>query len=192
MAVIDTKEKNSMTKSIYDIPVETIDHSEKSMGDYKNKVLLIVNVASECGFTQQYEGLEKLYKKYKSKGFEVLGFPSNQFGGQEPGTDEEIKQFCQSKFHVDFPMFSKIDVKGSDQHPLYKYLTNVKSTPAMNPDSHFKKNLNGDVAKSPDIMWNFEKFLVGPSGEVVGRFAPDVKPEDPLLTKAIEAELNQN
>ncbi|AXH10020.1 glutathione peroxidase [Malaciobacter halophilus] len=149
-------------KSIYDFEVETIDGKKVSLSDYKNKVLLIVNVASKCGFTSQYEGLEKLYDKYKTKDFVVLGFPCNQFMNQEPGTNEEIKEFCSLTYNVSFPMFSKIDVNGDEAHPLYKYLKNEAS------------GLLGTEA----IKWNFTKFLVDKNGKVIDRFSPSTTPEN--------------
>ena len=146
--------------SIYDFSVKTIDSKEISMSEYKGKVLLIVNVASECGFTPQYEGLEKLYQTYKAQGFEVLGFPSNQFGKQEPLGNEKIKFFCQGTYNVHFDMFSKIDVNGENAAPLYKYL----------------KREQGGFLWMDSIKWNFTKFLVDREGNVVDRFAPSTKP----------------
>lgn len=174
------------------IPVKTIKGQETNLAAYKGKVVLIVNVASKCGLTPQYEGLERLYKKYKAQGFEVLGFPANNFLGQEPGTNEEIVEFCKSSYDVTFPLFQKISVKGEDQHPLYTALTQsaVKAQDA-NGSSLLNKVafriLGGFNKKATDISWNFEKFLVDQNGKVVGRFAPTVKPEDPVLIKAIEA-----
>jgi len=147
--------------SIYDFNVKTIDSKEISMSEYKGKVLLIVNVASECGFTPQYAGLEKLYQTYKKEGFEVLGFPSNQFGKQEPLGNEKIKFFCQGTYDVHFDMFSKIDVNGENADPLYKYL----------------KREQGGFLWMDSIKWNFTKFLVDREGNVVDRYAPSTKPE---------------
>jgi glutathione peroxidase len=155
--------------------VKDIDGKEVNLADYKGKVLLVVNVASKCGNTPQYEGLEKTYDKLKDKGFVILGFPANNFGGQEPGTDEQIKEFCSLTYQVKFPMFSKISVKGNDQHPLYKYLTSLDTKP---------------VAKG-DISWNFEKFLIGRDGKVIARFAPKTKIEDPAVMGAIEQALGK-
>lgn len=154
--------------SIYDFKVKTAEGQEVSLEKYKGKVLLIVNVASQCGFTPQYTGLEALYKKFKGRGFEVLGFPCNQFGAQEPGTESEIKSFCETSFGVTFPLFSKIDVNGKNAHPLYEYL---------------KKEEKG-ILGTEMIKWNFTKFLVDPSGNVVKRFASNTKPED--LTDKVE------
>jgi glutathione peroxidase len=159
--------------SIYDAPVETLNGDAASLADYKGKALLIVNVASQCGLTPQYSGLQQLHDTYGERGFEVLGFPCNQFGAQEPGTADEIKTFCETSFNVSFPLFSKIEVNGDARHPLYEQLTE-------------KEDVEG---KAGDVVWNFEKFLVSPDGEIVGRFRPLVAPEDPALTEAIEAQL---
>lgn len=157
--------------SLYSIPLKDIDGKETTLEPWKGKVILIVNVASKCGYTPQYEGLQKVYEKYGKDGFAVLGFPCNQFGRQEPGTEEEIKEFCSTRFDVTFPMFSKIDVKGADQHPVYKVLS-------------------GKDAKFPgDIRWNFGKFLVGKDGTVLERWGSGVKPESDKVTGAIEAAL---
>jgi glutathione peroxidase len=156
---------------IHAIKVKDIDGKEQALSAYKGKVLLVVNVASECGLTTQYAGMEDLYKKYKEKGFAVLGFPCNDFGGQEPGTEKEIKQFCQSRYQVTFPMFAKVKVAGPEKHALYEQLTG-KSSP-----------FPGEVG------WNFAKFLVGKDGKVLKRFDPDVEPDSEEITKAIEAAL---
>ncbi|CAG9614231.1 Hydroperoxy fatty acid reductase gpx1 [Bacillus rhizoplanae] len=156
---------------IYDFSAKTITGEEKSLRDYEGKVVLIVNVASKCGFTPQYKGLQALYEKYKEQGFEILGFPCNQFGGQEPGTEDEITSFCELNYGVTFPMFAKIDVKGNNTHPLFHYLT--EQAPG----------LLGMKA----VKWNFTKFLVGRDGEVVKRFAPKTKPEQ--LEMEIEKEI---
>lgn len=180
-----------MKQEIYEIPVKTIDGEETNLGRYKGEVLLLVNVASKCGLTPQYEGLEKLYENYRDKGFEVLGFPANNFLGQEPGTEEEIKDFCSTNYNVEFPLFSKISVKGDDQHELYKYLTENKKETDVN-DGGFEEKLAGfgSVRSAPnEVLWNFEKFLVGKDGTIAARFAPDVAPDDERLTEKIEAEL---
>ncbi|SHF27278.1 glutathione peroxidase [Fodinibius roseus] len=158
--------------SVHNFSLTTIDGKEASLDKYNGKVLLIVNTASECGFTPQYEGLQALYEKYKDEGLVVLGFPANNFGGQEPGTDEEIKQFCKVNYDVSFPMFSKISVKGEDQHPLFNYLTS-----ASNPDF------------TGEIKWNFEKFLVDKEGTLVRRFRSDTTPKSNQILKAIETAL---
>src|SRR5258706_299959 len=159
--------------SIYDFSAGDIDHKEVNLGQYRGKVVLVVNVASRCGFTPQYEGLQKVYLKYKDRGFVILGFPANNFMSQEPGTDEEIKTFCSAKYNVTFPIFSKISVKGDDIHPLYKFLTS--------------KETNHDFGG--DIKWNFSKFLFDKNGKVVARFEPAVKPESDPMIQAIEKAL---
>lgn len=174
------------------IPVKTVDGQPASLADYSGKVRLVVNVASKCGLTPQYEGLEALYRRYHAQGFEVLAFPANEFGGQEPGTEAEIKEFCSTKYDVTFPLFAKIVVKGPGQHPLYAALTRVQPSAATLPGSDFRGKLvkhGVDVGAPQDITWNFEKFLLDRQGEVVARFAPDVTPNDALLVEAVEREL---
>jgi len=173
------------------IPLTTIAGDASSLADYRGKVLLVVNVASKCGLTPQYEALEQVYRTYHDQGFEVLGFPANNFLGQEPGTDAEIAEFCQLTFSVSFPMFSKISVAGEDQHPLYAALTEAAPHALGDPEGQREK-LRGyglQVNEDPDILWNFEKFLLGKDGSVVARFAPTTTPDDPILTAAIEAAL---
>ncbi|MCW1242519.1 glutathione peroxidase [Bacillus pretiosus] len=148
--------------TVYDFSAKTITGEEKSLQDYEGKALLIVNVASKCGFTSQYKGLQEVYDKYKDQGLEILGFPCNQFGGQEPGTEADITSFCELNYGVNFPMFAKVDVKGDKAHPLYTYMT--EQAPG----------LLGMKA----VKWNFTKFLIGKDGKVVGRFAPQTKPVD--------------
>ena len=184
-----------MGNDLYGISAKRIDGSDAKLGDYKGEVLLIVNVASKCGLTPQYADLEKVYETYHGKGFEVLGFPANEFAGQEPGSNGEIAQFCEAKFGVKFPMFEKIVVKGEGQHPLYKHLIEKHPKAEANADSQLRKILdkNGLGPKNDtDIMWNFEKFLVDRQGEVVARFAPDITPTDARVTGAIEAQLAKN
>jgi glutathione peroxidase len=159
--------------SIYDQQLRTLDGSPASLADYKDRELLIVNVASKCGLTPQYEGLERLQSTYGDRGFTVLGFPCNQFGAQEPGSHEEIATFCSTTYGVTFPMFEKVEVNGEDRHPLYDELV-------VHPDAE---------GEAGDIQWNFEKFLISPTGEVVQRFRPLVDPEAPELVDAIEANL---
>ncbi|MFI1092788.1 glutathione peroxidase [Streptomyces sp. NPDC020917] len=161
--------------TVYDIPLRTLDGAATSLADHRGKAVLVVNVASKCGLTPQYEGLERLQKRYADRGFTVLGVPCNQFGGQEPGTAEEIQTFCSTTYGVSFPMLEKIEVNGAGRHPLYDVLTQV-------PDA------SGEAG---DITWNFEKFLVGPGGEVVGRFRPRTEPEAAEVTGAIEAQLEK-
>ena len=160
-------------KSIYDFTVKDIDGRDVKLERYKGKVVMIVNVASKCGFTQQYEGLQKIYSQYKDQGFVILGFPANNFLGQEPGTNEQIKQFCSLNYNVTFPMFSKISVKGKDIEPLYKYLTEKKTNPEF----------------PGKISWNFNKFLVDPMGKIVARFGSKTKPESEEVIQAIEKTL---
>ncbi|HEY0049174.1 MAG TPA: glutathione peroxidase [Pyrinomonadaceae bacterium] len=182
-----------MANELYEIPLKTIDGAETNLGEYKDKVLLIVNVASKCGLTPQYEGLQKLYENYRAQGFEILGFPANNFMGQEPGTEDEIKDFCSTNYEVKFPLFSKISVKGDDRHELYKYLTETKSDTDVN-DGGLENNLKGyghNRSTPAEILWNFEKFLVGKNGEIVARFAPDVTAEDERLVAKVEEELGK-
>ncbi len=159
--------------SIYDPEIRSLDGAPASLGDFKGKALLIVNVASKCGLTPQYEGLERLQATYQDRGFSVLGFPCNQFGEQEPGSPEEIATFCSTTYGVTFPMFEKVEVNGDGRHPIYEELV-------THPDA------DGDAG---DIQWNFEKFLVAPTGEIVQRFRPMVDPEAPEVVDAIEANL---
>jgi len=159
---------NERVETVYQYELNTINGENISLSDYEGELLLIVNTASECGFTPQYEGLQELYETYSDQGFKILGFPANNFGGQEPGSDEEIAQFCELNYGVTFPMFSKVSVKGEDQHPLFEYLTT-----AENPD--FKG----------EISWNFEKFLVDRNGNVVRRFKSKVTPMSGELTDAV-------
>lgn len=181
-----------MANTVYEFSLRRINGEETSLSKYAGKVLLMVNLASECGLTPQYEGLEKVYEHYRSQGFEVLGFPANEFGAQEPGSNEEIKEFCQTKFGVKFPMFEKIVVKGEAQHPLYKHLTDYRPKAQVKDSGAFEEKLkkHGIQRENPaDILWNFEKFLVNKKGQVVERFSPDITPEDPIITAAIEKEL---
>lgn len=180
-----------MVNEIYEIPVKTIDGEETNLSEYKGDVLLVVNVASKCGLTPQYEGLQKLYSDYRDKGLEILGFPANDFMGQEPGTNEEIQDFCQTNYNVEFPLFSKISVTGDNRHPLYQYLIETKPETDIN-DGGLEENLKGyghTRGTASDVLWNFEKFLVGKNGEIAARFAPDVTAQDARLIERIEAEL---
>ena len=158
---------------LYDIPVKMIQGKNTTLREYEGKTALIVNVASKCGLTPQYEGLERLHETYGPKGFSVLGFPCNQFAGQEPGTPEEIEEFCRNEYSVTFPLFEKIDVNGAHRHPLYEQLVGTADA-----EGH-----------TGDIRWNFEKFLVSRDGGVVSRFPPQVGPEDPAIVEQIEAVL---
>jgi len=185
------------SQTVYDIPVTTIEGQPSSLADYRGKVLLVVNVASKCGLTPQYEGLQALYAEKQPAGLEVLGFPANNFLAQEPGSESEIQQFCQLEYNVGFPLFAKISVAGDDIHPLYQQLTAAQ--PAATGEGPMREKLQGAVAKYPDlvvnpapaVLWNFEKFLIGRDGTVGGRFAPDVAADDPRLVAAIDRALAQ-
>lgn len=181
-----------MSNSLYYIPLKTIGGGSSNLGDYRGKVLLVVNVASKCGLTPQYEGLEKLYQSKRSAGLEVLGFPANNFKEQEPGSDAEIIEFCSVNYDIHFPLFTKISVVGADQHPLYTELTAAQ--PASTGEGPFRERLKGygiETDNTTDVLWNFEKFLIDRQGRVVARFAPDVAADDPRLLEAIEALLAQ-
>ncbi|ASQ98678.1 MULTISPECIES: glutathione peroxidase [Streptomyces] len=159
--------------SLYDIPLHTLTGEQTSLGEHRGAALLVVNVASKCGLTPQYEGLERLQQRYAERGFTVLGVPCNQFAGQEPGTSDEIQTFCSTTYGVSFPLLEKIDVNGEQRHPLYAELTRT-------PDAQ---------GEAGDVQWNFEKFLISPDGEVVGRFRPRTEPEADDVVAAIEAQL---
>jgi glutathione peroxidase len=159
--------------SLYDIPINRLDGTPSSLSDFEGKTVLVVNVASKCGLTPQYETLEKLQQQYGDQGFSVVGFPSNEFMGQEPGTPEEIQEFCSTTYGISFPLMEKIEVNGDNRHPIYVELTSAAD----------------DAGDAGDIQWNFEKFLLSPTGEVVGRFRPMVLPDAPELVGAIEANL---
>lgn len=167
----ETKEVKNMAKKIGDFKVKDIDGKEVDLSIYEGKVVLIVNVASKCGYTKQYNGLEAIYNKYKDQGLVILGFPCNDFGGQEPGTNDEIKEFCSTKFSVTFPMMDKVSVLGDNKTPLFAFLT------------------DNAVTGTKDIKWNFEKFLINKKGEIVERFVSKDEPEGEKITKAIEAQL---
>ena len=189
-SVYDAKE-SPLSTAIYDIPVNTIEGSATSLRAYAGRVLLVVNVASKCGLTPQYEALEKLYEAERERGLVVLGFPANDFGAQEPGTNDEIATFCETRFGVTFPLFEKISVKGDARHPLYSKLIAAKPAADGNGDE-FRQKLAGYGVKpeSPDaILWNFEKFVIARDGSVAARFLPDGAPDDPKLLAAIHAEL---
>ncbi|MFT4248888.1 MAG: glutathione peroxidase [Pseudomonas sp.] len=179
-----------MSTPIQSIPLTTIDGDAATLADHAGKVLLLVNVASKCGLTKQYEGLEQLYREKREAGLEVLGFPANDFKGQEPGSEAEIKQFCSLTYDVSFPLFAKIAVTGEQAHPLYRALTAAQ--PQATGDGPFRERLGGfgvEPNPAPAVLWNFEKFLVGRDGQVIGRFAPDVAADDPRLREAIDAAL---
>lgn len=180
-----------MTTAILDIPLRRIDGTETTLRAYKGDVLMIVNVASQCGLTPQYDGLETIYRRFRNQGFQVLGFPANNFAGQEPGSNPEIQNFCRSNFGVDFPMFEKISVAGPDTHPLYQALIHAQPQ-ATGDESEFRQHLiefGVTPNQDPEVLWNFEKFLVNRGGEVVARFAPDMAPENPAIQSAVETEL---
>lgn len=179
-----------MPHPLYDLPLTAIDGSPTSLRAHAGQVLLIVNVASKCGLTPQYAGLEKLYADYRERGFVVLGFPANDFAGQEPGSDSEIQSFCTSLYGIDFPLYSKIAVTGPDKHPLYAWLTAAQ--PLTEDRAVMEEQLRGykmEPTPAPEVLWNFEKFLVDRTGKVVRRFAPDTLPEAEKLIAAIEQEL---
>ena len=185
-----------MPAAIYDIPVQTITGEPTSLAAFRGKVLLVVNVASKCGLTPQYDALEKVYARFKDSGLVVVGFPANDFGAQEPGSNEEIATFCRATFGVDFPMFSKIAVTGPETHPLYRALIDAEPKATGATREGFRERLTGFLSKSggttnpePGILWNFEKFLVGRDGQVVARFSPEIVPDDPTIVAAIESAL---
>jgi len=184
-----------MSAMIYDIPVQRISGENASLAEFKGKVLLVVNVASKCGLTPQYEGLEKIYEQYRGQGLVVAGFPANDFKSQEPGTNEEIQSFCTTNFGVKFPMFSKITVAGAEKHPLYAALIAAQPKAVSVSEVPFREKLKGyeiETNPDPELLWNFEKFLVSREGEVVKRFAPDTEPDAPELISAIKRELDKD
>lgn len=177
--------------SAYDYAFNAIDGTPLPLTTFKDKVVLVVNTASKCGLTPQYEGLEKLYEKKKDDGFEVLGFPANDFGAQEPGTHEEIAEFCKANYGVSFPLFAKADVSGPAKQPLYAALTQAMPQ-KQGPAAEFRERLKGygmTPNEDPEVLWNFEKFVIGKDGNVAARFAPGTEPGDPELISVIEAEL---
>lgn len=182
-----------MSTNLYDIPVARITGESASLAEYRGKVLLVVNVASKCGLTPQYDALEKVYSRFKDSGLVVLGFPANDFAGQEPGSNDEIQSFCKATFGVDFPMFSKITVTGPDINPLYQTLIAAKPEATAVDPGAFRTRLESYGKGSnpaPGILWNFEKFLIDRNGNVVARFSPEVLPDDPIVLSAIEAALS--
>lgn len=183
-----------MKKSIFEIPLKTIYGEKITLNSFLGKVLLIVNVASLCGFTKQYKSLECLYNKYYNEGFEILGFPTNDFMEQEPGSDKDILHFCKTKFHITFPIFSKIEVNEKSCHPIYKILIKRQPHCLFPKNSKFKKSLTNlkKFQKRENIWWNFEKFLVGRSGSIIARFSPDIIPESKEIIDLIKIELKKN
>jgi glutathione peroxidase len=183
--------KENIMSELSQIPLKTIKGADASLADYAGKVLLAVNVASKCGLTPQYEGLEALHERLEGQGFAVLGFPANNFGAQEPGSNDEIASFCTTNFGVKFPMFEKISVVGEDKHPLYAALTTAAPTAQGDPDV-FREKLRGygmTPNSDPEVLWNFEKFVISRDGNVAARFAPTTAPDDADLLAVIEAEL---
>lgn len=181
-----------MSADIYSIPVEKISGDPASLAEFAGKVLLVVNVASKCGLTPQYEGLEKLYTQFKGQGLVIAGFPANDFKQQEPGSNDEIQSFCKINYGVTFPLFSKITVVGPQKHPLYKALIAAQPKAAGTSETPLREKLKGygiETLPEPEILWNFEKFLVNRQGQVVRRFSPDTQPDAPELVAAIKAEL---
>lgn len=179
--------------TLFDIPLQRIDGTPTTLADHEGSVMLIVNVASKCGLTPQYSALEELYQSYRERDLVVLGFPCNDFAGQEPGSEAEIQQFCSTTFDVSFPLFAKVNINSSPRHPLYAAL--IQAMPEMQDvtGGGFRDKLKGYgfEAKQPsDVLWNFEKFLIGRNGQVIGRFAPDTPPDHPALVQAIEEALD--
>lgn len=180
-----------MSQTLFDIPLKRIDGTPATLGEFSGKVLLVVNVASKCGLTPQYAALEKLYEARKDQGLEILGFPANDFAGQEPGTDSEIASFCSLTYGVTFPMFEKISVTGATRHPLYDAL--VAARPEAEGAEAMRALLSSRGRSAPatsDVIWNFEKFVVGRDGRVVARFAPNVAPDDARVSQALDAALS--
>ena len=181
-----------MSTPIQEISVRRITGEDTNLGEYSGKVLLIVNVASKCGLTKQYESLEKLYRDYRHRGLVVVGFPANDFKGQEPGSNEEIQNFCTSNYGVDFPLFEKITVVGEAKHPLYSALIAAQPSAISTSEVPFSEDLKRygvQPNSDPEILWNFEKFIVDRGGAVTARFSPNTTPDDPALVRAVETEL---
>jgi glutathione peroxidase len=183
-----------MNTPIYDIPVRRITGADASLREFKGQVVLIVNVASKCGLTPQYEGLEKLYEEYRGRGLVIAAFPANDFAGQEPGTSDEIQAFCKTSFGVEFPLFERITVVGAQKHPLYRALIEARPKAESTAEVPFRDKLEGygmTPNPEPEVLWNFEKFLVSREGEVVRRFSPDTTPDDPSFVSAVLTELGK-
>lgn len=192
MHSVESLGDNTAMANIYDIPVHKITGEGTSLSGYRGKVLLIVNTASKCGLTPQYDALEKLYARHKADGLEILGFPANDFAGQEPGSNEEIASFCKGSFGVSFPLFQKITVTGADCHPLYRELIAEKPEATAKEPGIFRKRLIDfgiQPNPAPGILWNFEKFVVNRNGRVVDRFSPEIVPDDPIIVASIESAL---
>ena len=186
------RKKFAMNTSLYEIPLKSLDGLPRSLGEFKGQVLLLVNVASKCGLTPQYAGLEKLFENYQARGLQVLGFPCNDFAAQEPGSAEEIQSFCSTSYDVHFPLFEKININSEPRHPLYAQLISAQPAAIFPDGSDFRAKL-AEYKCLPkldsDVLWNFEKFLIGRDGQVLGRFSPDTTPDDAVLVAAIEAAL---
>jgi glutathione peroxidase len=181
-----------MSTPIQRIPLRRITGEDTNLGEYSGKVLLIVNVASKCGLTKQYESLEELYRNYRDRGLVITGFPANDFKGQEPGTNTEIQTFCTSNYGVDFPLFEKITVVGEGKHPLYSALIAAQPKAISTSEVPFSEDLKRygiQPNPEPEILWNFEKFIVDRQGTVIARFSPNTTPDDPVLVRAVETEL---
>ena len=181
-----------MNESLYDIPLKNLGGQAASLREFQGQVLLIVNVASQCGLTPQYAGLEKLFETYQARGLQVLGFPCNDFAGQEPGSAEEIQDFCSSRFSVQFPLFEKLNINSEPRHPLYAHLIAAQPAATLPANSDLREKLAEYKLlpkQATDVLWNFEKFLVDRNGQVVQRFAPDMTPDGAVLIAAIEAAL---
>ncbi|MBK6357080.1 MAG: glutathione peroxidase [Betaproteobacteria bacterium] len=181
-----------MNDSLYDIPLKALDGRALTLGEFRGQVLLLVNVASKCGLTPQYAGLETLFKQYRERGLRVLGFPCNDFAAQEPGSAGEIQAFCTTNYGVDFPMFEKLNINSEPRHPIYAQLIAALPEAVFPAGSDFSEKLAGygcSPKQAGDVLWNFEKFLVGRDGRILQRFSPDMTPDDPMLLAAIEAAL---
>ena len=181
-----------MHETLYDIPLNSLDGCALTLAEFKGQVLLVVNVASKCGLTPQYAGLETLFSAHRERGLQVLGFPCNDFAGQEPGEAAEIQSFCTTNYGVRFPMFAKLNINSEPRHPLYAQLIEAQPTATTPDNSDFREKLAAYKLlpkQASDVLWNFEKFLVDRNGQVIGRFAPDMTPDDPILIAAIEAAL---
>ena len=181
-----------MNETLYNIPLTSLDGRALTLAEFKGQVLLVVNVASKCGLTPQYAGLETLFETYRERGLQVLGFPCNDFAGQEPGAASEIQDFCTSNYGVRFPMFAKLNINSAPRHPLYAQLIEAQPSATMPDNSDFREKLAGYKLlpkQASDVLWNFEKFLVDRNGQVIGRFSPDMTPDDPTMIAAIEAAL---
>lgn len=181
-----------MSTHVYDIPVNRISGEAASLREYEGKAVLVVNVASKCGLTPQYQALEKLYQDYRDRDFVIVGFPANDFAGQEPGTNAEIQTFCSLTYQVDFPLFEKIAVTGDETHPLYQTLIAAVPESVSEEPGKFRSTLEGHgltTNPQPGVLWNFEKFLLNKKGDVVARFSPEMTPDHPLVVKEIEKAL---